>query len=160
MREVKDSVILSRRWSMSSLLDFAHRPALTLDVNQTVNEGVRAMLRNKVGAAAVVEGQKLVGIFSERDLMARVVLERRDIDKTFIKEVMTSTVISIKATASAEEALRIMIDRHIRHLPIVDGSSQILGMLSMRHLMTSEIESLADEVASLSNYISADGIGG
>jgi CBS domain-containing protein len=101
-----------------------------------------------------------VGIFTERDVMVKVVVARRDPAVTKVSDVMTAPVTPIRFDAESNEALQLMLDRHFRHLPIVDDQGKMLGMLSMRHLMREQIETLQSEVGSLENYISTDGPGG
>ena len=108
----------------------------------------------------VVEGDRLEGIFSERDVMLRVVGERRDPSTTRVQDVMTSPVSSIPKRTTREKALQIMLDQHIRHLPIADGGGRALAMVSMRDLLQEKVRDLHQQLDSLESYITADGIGG
>jgi CBS domain-containing protein len=121
---------------------------------------VRIMDRESIGAVAVIESDILMGIFSERDLMLRVVSERRDPERTLVEEVMTSPVETIHRDCPADEALKLMLEKHIRHLPIVDRNGSLAGMISMRSLLHDKIEELTDQLDSLEAYFTADGVGG
>jgi CBS domain-containing protein len=99
-------------------------------------------------------------MFTERDVMAKVVAGARDPAKTRIAEVMTSPVLTIQAGAAIPEALEMMLSHHIRHLPVVDAEGHVLGTLSMRYLMYDRIDRLQDEARSLENYIGVEGIAG
>jgi CBS domain-containing protein len=144
----------------SILLKMAQRPAVSVARDATVMAAIRLMFQKRVGAAIVLERGRPAGIFTERDVMAKVVLNKLNPETTPVSEVMTSPVIPIHVDATVGDALRVMIDRHIRHLPIVDSDAGVLGMLSMRHLMREQIDRLEQQVGALENYIGAEGIAG
>jgi len=114
----------------------------------------------QIGSVLVVDANRLVGIFSERDVMMRVVLEGRHPEYTTVEQVMTSSVQTIPPETTADAALRIMHQSHIRHLPIVDHHGHVLAVVSMRNLMQEKIDELNLQLDSLEQYITADGIGG
>jgi len=142
------------------LLKVADVPAITVTKEATVIEAVNAMVKNRVGAVAVVEQGYLKGIFTERDVMIRVVQARRNPEATRMSEVMTASVQTVAADTSPNQALSQMVEQHIRHLPITDGSGRILGMLSIRHLLQRRVEDLSHELEAVDAYLTADGIGG
>ena len=142
------------------LLKVADVPATTVTKEATVSEAIDAMVKNRVGAVAVVEQGYLRGIFTERDVMIRIVQARRHLETTNIAEVMTSPVQSVSADTSLKQALAQMIEQHIRHLPITDNSGRILGMLSIRNLLQRRVEDLSHELEAVDAYLTADGIGG
>jgi CBS domain-containing protein len=123
-------------------------------------EAVELMAAARVGSVLVVEDDRLEGIFSERDVMLRVVMENRDPRKTEVEEVMTSPVHSIAQRTTGDEALRIMLQEHIRHLPVVDDKGRAQGMVGMRNLLEEKVRELHQQLDSLESYITADGIGG
>ena len=92
--------------------------------------------------------------------MLRVVAEGRDPKTTAVEEVMTSPVQTIQKRTTGEEALRIMVQNHIRHLPVVDEMGQVQAMVSMRSLLEEQVQDLHQQLNSLESYITADGIGG
>lgn len=146
-----------------SLLRIAHVPAVVVAPGTTVFDAVRVMAREGVGAVAVVENvskSKLEGIFTERDVMLRVVERERNPRTTLVGAVMTSPVETASEETTAIEALTLMLDRHLRHLPIVGGSGRLLGMLSIRNLLEDQVEDLQRSVHSLDQYLSNDGPGG
>ncbi len=142
------------------LLKVADVPATMVTKEATVIDAVSAMVNNRVGAVAVVEQGYLQGIFTERDVMIRVVQARRDPGTTRIAEVMTASVQTVSADTSPNQALSQMIEQHIRHLPITDSNGRILGMLSIRHLLQRRVEDLSHELEAVDAYLTADGIGG
>jgi CBS domain-containing protein len=118
------------------------------------------MAEHSVGAVAVVENNQLLGIFTERDLMLRVVLRHRHPKDTHVGDVMTSPVETITDESPEEDALVHMVERHVRHLPIVKANGQLSGMLSIRNLLEHRVDELARELHSLDQYLSNDGPGG
>jgi len=145
-----------------SLLKIVHVPPAAVEPTATVLEAVEVMAENGVGAVAVVEKEQLRGIFTERDVMLRVVLRGRNPQQTRIAEVMTSPAetVSEDTTETEEEALVHMVERHVRHLPIVGQDGQLKGMLSIRNLLEHRVDELARELHSLDQYLSNDGPGG
>lgn len=146
-----------------SLLTIAHVPPARVGTEQTVLEAVQVMAKEGVGAVAVMEkGEtaELCGVFTERDVMLRVVLQKLDPAKTKVRDVMTSPVSTIGEDLTAEEAFTQMVDRHMRHLAIVSNEGELLGMLSIRNLLEHLVEDLQRELHSLDQYISNDGPGG
>jgi len=142
------------------LLRIARTPLVTVSPTTTVMEAVRIMDQESIGAVAVTQHNRLVGMFSERDLMLRVVSEKHDPAQVLIQDVMTSPVETIHRDSSSDEALKLMLEKHIRHLPIVDRDGKLAGMISMRSLLHEKIADLTDQLDSLEAYFTADGVGG
>jgi CBS domain-containing protein len=138
----------------------ARTPLVTVQPDITVMEAVRTMVEESIGAIAVIRGNRLVGVFSERDLMLRVVSPRRDPEQILVGDVMTSPVETIRRDSTVDDALKVMLDRHIRHLPIIDRDGTLCGMISMRSLLHDKVEDLTDQLDSLEAYFTADGAGG
>ena len=136
------------------------RSVVAVSRSVTVMEAVEVMAAAKVGSVLVVDGQFLEGIFSERDVMLRVVMEGRDPKSTTVKEVMTSPVHTISLGTTGDEALRVMVQEHIRHLPVVDDLGRAQALVSMRSLLEEKVKDLHQQLDSLESYINADGIGG
>lgn len=143
-----------------SLLKIAHVPPAQVESGASVLDAVQVMAEEGVGAVAVVENGRLCGIFTERDVMLRVVLRDRHPRNCKVREVMTSPVETIQGETPAEDALNHMLDRHLRHLPIVDENAKVLGMLSIRNLLEHMVEDLTRELHSLDQYLLNDGPGG
>jgi CBS domain-containing protein len=137
------------------------RSVLTVSRTATVKEAVELMAAAKVGSVVVVvDDNKVIGIFSERDVMLRVVLEARDPKRTTVEEVMTTRVHSISMHTNGDEALTIMVQEHIRHLPVVDQQGRPQAVVSMRSLLEEKVKELNLQLDSLESYFNADGIGG
>ena len=136
------------------------RSVVTVSRTASVLDAIHAMTGAKAGSVAVVENNHLEGIFSERDVMLRVVAEGRDPRTTLVQEVMTTPVQTVHQRITGDEALRIMVQNHIRHLPVVDQKGHVQAMVSMRSLLEEKITDLYQQIDSLESYITADGIGG
>ena len=143
-----------------SLLKIAHVPPAAVSPTATVLEAVEVMAEHGVGAVAVVEKGQLRGIFTERDVMLRVVLRGRSSRETRLVEVMTSPAETITEDTAEEDALVHMLERHVRHLPIVGKDGDVKGMLSIRNLLEHRADDLARQLHSLDQYLSNDGPGG
>jgi len=144
----------------SVLWNKARKPAITIARDLTVIDAVRQMASLRVGAVLVLDEGWPRGIFTERDLMLKVVLRGRDPERTRVEEVMTSPVITIKEDGTLDEAVRLMLHHHVRHLPLVNEAGHVLGMLSMRHVVRDEIDELQHSVSGLEAYLGYDGPGG
>lgn len=119
----------------------------------TVAEVARQMADLHVGAILVLNGEQLRGVFSERDLMKRVVLERLDPDRTSVKDVMTTEMVTIDEMATLEEAMEVMGTNNCRHLPVM-RSNHVVGFLSMRDLMNYELARKTEELHHMRAYVS------
>jgi signal-transduction protein with cAMP-binding, CBS, and nucleotidyltransferase domain len=138
---------------MSRVRDIVHcRDLFSVEEHQTVADVARKMADLQVGAILVLNGEKLRGIFSERDLMMRVVLERRDPERTLVAQVMTNEVNTIDELASIEEAMEAMQTYRCRHLPVIRGGF-VVGFLSMRDLMNYELARKTEELHHMRAYI-------
>jgi CBS domain-containing protein len=141
------------------LLRLTHeRPTVTPDLR--VIDVVRLMAQVEVGAIAVINGRKIVGIFTERDVMRRVVAEGRDPATVTIREVMTQPVETVVDSTSVSQAAAIMRARHIRHLAIVNRAGDFVGLVAQRHLLYDLMSELELKVDNLEGYLMADGPGG
>ena len=143
-----------------SLLKYSQVPPAAVSPTATVLEAVEMMAEHGVGAVAVVENKNLKGIFTERDVMLRVVLRGRNPKETRVGEVMTSPPEVVSGDTSEEDALVQMVERHVRHLPIVGKDGELKGVLSIRNLLENRVDELARQLHSLDQYLSNDGPGG
>jgi CBS domain-containing protein len=122
------------------------------ELGQTVLETVQAMVERNIGAVPVLHNGKLVGIFSERDLMKRVVAEGRDPRTTCMAEVMTDDPLTISTSESIENCLTLMRRHNFRHLPVChDG--HMVGMVSLRDILLHDLDEKDDEVRMMRAYI-------
>jgi CBS domain-containing protein len=120
----------------------------------TVLSAVRVMVEHNIGAVAVVRDGELVGMFSERDLMKRVVAEGRDPRAIKVHEVMTSEVTAITPDTPVESAMVLMKQGKFRHLPITEDR-RIVGMLSLRDLMLHEVQEKDADLDHFRRYVAS-----
>ena len=142
------------------LLKIAQVPPPLVELGASVLEAVEVMAERGVGAVGVVENRMLRGIFTERDVMLRVVLRGRDPKLTLVRDVMTAPAETVSEDITEEAALVQMVERHVRHLPIVAKDGRLQAMLSIRNLLEHRVDELARELHSLDQYLLNDGPGG
>jgi CBS domain-containing protein len=143
------------------LLLSADRPPISIRPSATVRDAAMLMASHCIGAVLVLdEHDALIGIVSERDLLTRVVALYRNLDTTLVSDIMTTDVRTARESDSAEYAVEMMSAGHFRHLPVIDASGVVCGVVSIRDLLTEEVGALSRRNADLLNFISADGPGG
>lgn len=133
---------------------------VSMEKHATVLQTVQAMVAGRVGAAVIQEGTRLLGVFTERDVVRRVVLPGLDAKTTPVSEVMTQSVVTVRENADRSSVLKLMNQHHIRHLPIVDGEGRVLAIVSIRQLLRAEVQDLQQTVWELVAETTVDGAGG
>ena len=118
----------------------------------TVADACRTMAAHNVGIVAVVDGERLCGVFSERDVVRRVVDRRLDPARTRLEDVMTSDLVVADVDEDYQSAMSKMDQANIRHLPVVSGD-RFISMLSIRDLMRVAIEDRGAEIEYLKEYL-------
>ena len=126
-----------------NILEMCDWETATVPVEATAERAIRTMLDRNVGAVAVIDdNHRVAGIFTERDVLRRLALGEHDPREISVREVMTAPVEMATRATTAGQALATMVERHYRHLPIVDDNGQLLGMLSIRNLLQAQIDTL------------------
>jgi CBS domain-containing protein len=139
--------------TLKEILDVKrHKEIISIAPHRPVFDALVILAEYKIGALAVIQNDKLVGIFSERDYAREVVLQGRSSKATAIAEVMTSKVISGKPGDFVDSTMRVMSERRIRHLPVIDGEN-LIGMLSMGDLVKEIIAEQERMIKLLESYI-------
>lgn len=128
------------------------RPVFSVQLQAKVVDAVRIMAEKNVGALAVLEGSLLVGIFSERDVVTRVVAKQLDPRFVPVKDVMTKQLVVADAAESDEACLRKMKAANCRHLPIVSGD-KLVGMISLRDLLLAGLTERDEKLEYLTSYL-------
>ena len=136
----------------------ANRDTVTVDSMTSVLDAARVMSARHIGAVPVVDGERVVGIFTERDVMARIVAEARDPRTTPIAQVMSTDLVVTEINESFEACLARMQQARVRHILVLDNG-RLAGIISLRDLMAADLDD-KDEAISLLNayvhYIPAD----
>ena len=102
----------------------------SIDATQTVAYAARMLRDEDVGVAPIVEGEKLVGVLTDRDIAIRVVAEGRDPQSTTVREVVSSDLVTIDPQQNLDEALRLMAKHQVRRLPVVEEDGRLVGIVS------------------------------
>ncbi len=129
------------------------RVVVTIRPDQSVLEAIKVLAQEDIGAAVVMSGGKIAGIFSERDYTRKIVLKGRSSDTTRVEEIMTPNVIVVNPRTKTRECMQLMTDRNIRHLPVVDDG-RCVGMVSIRDIVSDIIADQDFTIEQLEHYIS------
>lgn len=127
---------------------------MTIDENRTALEAATLMTEEFIGSVIVTSAAKVVGIFTERDLMMRVVGKRKDPEKVKIKDVMTKDPSKVNPKDTASYCLNLMKDQRCRHLLVFDGE-EFLGIVSLRDIVALMIDEKEELIGHLEKYISS-----
>jgi CBS domain-containing protein len=131
-----------------SLLQWCDEGPATVTLSATVDDAVRTMIDKTVGAVAVIDEQGVVaGMFTERDVLAKFALSGRDPKETPVRELMSPMVEMGTEQTTPVEALGVMLERHYRHMPIVDDQGKVLGVCSIRNILEAPINDLLTQLA-------------
>jgi CBS domain-containing protein len=129
-----------------------HQDTYRADISQTVLDVAQAMVDRNIGAVPVLRDGLLVGVFSERDLMKRVVVAGRDPARTLVGEVMTNDPLAVGPQETLETCMTLMRRHGFRHLPICEGK-QLVGIVSLRDMILRDLNEKDDEVRMMRAYI-------
>ncbi|MEM1565766.1 MAG: CBS domain-containing protein [Candidatus Bathyarchaeia archaeon] len=110
--------------------DVMVREVITIDENATVKEAAEVMNKFEIGCLIAVRKGKAVGIITERDLLKRVVAEAKDVNKTRVKDIMSSPLVVVEPNLDIEEAVKLMFQMKIKKLPVVEGK-RLVGLVSL-----------------------------
>lgn len=111
------------------------RPVVTLGPDDSVFDALSLMAQHDIGALVVLEDGKLVGIFSERDYARKVALRGKASRDTPVREIMSDRISCVTLTQTIEECMAVMTDRHVRHLPVLGPTDELLGVVSIGDLV-------------------------
>ena len=118
----------------------------------SVFAALELLAQYEVGALMVMDGGRLVGVFSERDYTRKIALQGRNSKETKVAEIMTAQVLTVTPQTGTRVCMSLMSERKIRHLPVLDGA-MVLGMISIRDIMDDIIESHEATIQQLETYI-------
>jgi CBS domain-containing protein len=120
--------------------------------DETVFEALQLLAQYEVGALMVMEGGRLVGVFSERDYTRKIALQGRNSKETRVAEIMTANVYTVGPRTGTRACMALMSEKKIRHVPVLDGA-MVLGMISIRDIMDDIIAGHEATIAQLESYI-------
>ncbi len=143
---------MPRSRTVQSILEGKGNEIYWLSPDATVFECIRHMAEKGVGALMIMESNRLVGIMSERDYARKVILQGKVSRDTPVKEIMSSPVTFITPDCSVDEALSVMTEKHIRHLPVQEDE-KVLGVVSIGDLVKAIINQQAETIQHLHAYI-------
>jgi len=141
---------------MHSIRDIVRDKGATvrsIDPSVTVFEALQQMADHGIGALLVLEDTKPVGLFSERDYARKLALRGLRSRDTPVSAIMSSPVLTIRPDASVQDGLQIMTEKFVRHLPVVDGSGVVIGMVSIGDLVKAVIEDQQALIEQLESYL-------
>lgn len=138
--------------SVRQLLDGKGRALYSVAPEDPVLEAIRIMAEKHVGALLVMRGEELVGIVSERDYARKVILLGRSSHDTPVSQIMSSPVHTVSPDESVDDCMRIMTERRIRHLPVVERG-RVAGVISIGDLVKAVIQDQQNTIKQLENYI-------
>ncbi|MBK7661609.1 MAG: CBS domain-containing protein [Betaproteobacteria bacterium] len=131
------------------------KPARIVSVKpeDSVLDAIKVLAHEDIGAAVVMSGDRLAGIFSERDYTRKIVLKGRASDSTRVEEVMTANVVCVSPRARSRDCMALMSEKNIRHLPVID-EGRVVGMVSIRDIVSDIIADQDFTIEQLEHYIS------
>ena len=139
--------------TVRQLLDGKAPGVVTVDGSDPVRTAIERMAEHFIGALPVLEGGKLAGIVSERDYARKVVLMGRKSTETEVRTIMSAPVISVGPQNTVNDCMLLMTDKRIRHLPVVDGSGELIGVVSIGDCVKAVIDEQRHEIEDLRRYI-------
>ncbi|HEX7972776.1 MAG TPA: CBS domain-containing protein [Anaerolineales bacterium] len=139
-------------YTVKQLLQMKEPSVWTTRPDATVYDALQLMADKDVGALLVLENNRLVGIFSERDYARKVILQGKTSNETLVREIMTDRVVYVKPSQTTEECMAIMTEKHIRHLPVMEGD-QVLGVISIGDVVKALLSKQEFVITQLEQYI-------
>jgi len=140
--------------TVAKILGEKGREVVEIGSEATVFDAVKLMVDENVGAVLVTHDGEISGIFTERDYLRRIAVEGRTSRETQVREVMSSPVVAVTPETSVDEAMAIMTDRRIRHVPVVD-SGRVVGVVSIGDLVKFQSAQQSFQIQYLNDYITA-----
>ncbi len=139
--------------SIGQLLQSKEGKVVHVAPDQTVFDALMLMAKHEIGAVLVVDADKLIGIFSERDYARRVTLQGKSSREIMVREVMTEKVLYVHPGTTPEEGMALMTNKRVRHLPVLDADGKIVGIVSIGDLVKETISQQEFIIKQLEAYI-------
>lgn len=139
--------------AVSNLLDSKGHDVLTVKPDQSVKDAIEKMATISAGTAVVMDGGKVMGIMSERDVIRKVVLKGRDLGDVNVEDIMTESLTTVAPNTSLDECMQLMTEKRIRHLPVL-RDNQLTGIVSIGDVVKYLIVEKDFKIKNLETYIS------
>lgn len=139
--------------TLKQMLSEKTRPLAVVAPADTVYHALSIMAAADVGALLVMEGERLVGIFSERDYARKIILQGKSSRETLISEIMSDKVAYVTPDTALDQCMALMTEKHFRHLPVINDDGSVVGMISIGDLVKETISAQQFLIAELERYI-------
>ncbi|HUI64379.1 MAG TPA: CBS domain-containing protein [Bacteroidota bacterium] len=138
--------------SVGDILRVKGRNVSTISPGATVFEALTHMAGRNIGALVVLDGETIVGIISERDYARKVILQGKSSREIPVREIMTSVMHTVRTDSTIELCMSLMTDKHVRHLPVVEGK-RLIGIVSIGDVVKALLDDKETMIKDLKNYI-------
>jgi CBS domain-containing protein len=139
--------------TLKQLLAAKTKPLAVVAPTDSVFHALSLMAQHDVGALLVLEGEQLVGIFSERDYARKIILHGKSSKETLVREIMSDKVAYVTPTATIDECMALMTEKHFRHLPVLAEDGTVVGMVSIGDMVKETICDQQFLIKELERYI-------
>ena len=139
--------------TLKQLLAAKTRPLAVVAPTDSVYHALTLMAQHDVGALLVLEGEQLVGIFSERDYARKIMLHGKNSKETLVREIMSDKVAYVTPSATIDECMALMTEKHFRHLPVLSDDGAVVGMVSIGDMVKETICDQQFLIKELERYI-------
>jgi CBS domain-containing protein len=136
------------------MLAAKNRPLAVVTPRDSVFHALSLMAMHDVGALLVLDGDDLVGIFTERDYARKLILQGKSSKETLVSEIMSDKVAYVTLTATVDECMALMTEKHFRHLPVLSDDGEVIGIVSIGDLVKATISNQQFIISELARYIS------
>ena len=139
--------------TLKQLLAAKNRPLAVVTPGDSVFHALSLMAMHDVGALLVLDGEDLVGIFTERDYARKLILHGKSSKETLVSEIMSDKVAYVTLTATVDECMALMTEKHFRHLPVLSDDGEVIGVVSIGDLVKATISNQQFLISELERYI-------
>jgi CBS domain-containing protein len=151
-RGIVECIAMTTIGTIGTLLHHKGHQVWTVPAKATVFEAIELLSEKNIGALPVLDGDEIIGIFSERDYTRKVALAGKSSRATLVREIITTAVISVTSHHTIEEAMRLMTEHHIRHLPVLDDG-KLAGMVSIGDMVNWIISAQSATIDQMESYL-------
>ena len=139
--------------TLKQMLAAKNRPLAVVTPGDSVFQALSLMAMHDVGALLVLDGEDLVGIFTERDYARKLILQGKSSKETLVSEIMSDKVAYVTLTATVDECMALMTEKHFRHLPVLSEDGEVIGIVSIGDLVKATISNQQFLISQLEHYI-------